>query len=281
MKAKPKLGLALSGGSALGIAHIGVLQSLREHNVPIDCIAGTSAGSVAAACYAFGMTPDDMAKKAKNFGWLTFFKFSYSTLGLVTDEALGDMMRKLLGDVKIEDANIPLAIVATDLGTGDKMVFRKGSVAEAVMASCCLPGLFVPVKLGGRQFVDGGLVENVPLSPLAAMGADIKVGVNLARWRTYRPPRHFVDVMLDSVDIVTHAQGKFHPVPADVWIDPHLEEYTMSDWGKAAEFLIIGYRAATEAIPEINDALGVAGRAAARRGAKAPWYRRLLDFLGS
>jgi len=274
-----KIGLALSGGSALGIAHIGVLRALAEHDIPIDCIAGTSAGAVVAAAYAFGIGPDEMEKKSKDLSWRTFFKFSYSALGLTSNDLVGEMMKKLLGDVKIEDAKIPLAIIATDLGTGDKMIFRKGSVADAVMASTCLPGLFVPRKLHGTQFVDGGLVENVPLSPLAAMGADIKIGVNLERWRTYKPPKNFVDVMLDSIDIVVHAQGKFHPVPADVNIEPHLEQYTMSDWNKGPELVSMGHKAALAAVPEIERLIGP--RRASRPAPKTPWYRRLWRWLGA
>jgi len=255
MKNRPRVGLALSGGSALGISHIGALQSLADHHVPIDCIAGTSAGSMVAALYAFGMAPDEMAKTAKKLNWFTFFKFSYSTLGLVTNQAVGDMFIKLVGDVNIEDAAIPLAIVATDLTSGEKVVFRKGNAAHAIMASTCVPGLFVPVKSGSTLLVDGGLVENLPLSPLEEMGAQVKIGVDLERYRAYKAPRHLVDVMMNSVDIVTHAQSKYRASPADVRIEPHLEAYTTSDWGRAAELLAEGYRTATNAIPDIMQRL--------------------------
>ena len=252
---KTKVGLALSGGSALGILHVGVLQSLLDHKIPIDCISGTSAGALAAACYAFGVPLSVMAQESANLNWFKLSKFSYSMLGLITNQAIGDLLNRLLGPVKIEQAKIPLAIIATDLQTGGEVIFSKGDLAEAVMASCCLPGIFMPLTVFGRQLVDGGLVENLPMSPLEAMGANVKIGVNLARYRTYKEPKNLIDVMLNSVDIMTHHQSNLNSAVADILIEPHLEKYTASDWKKSAELIGEGYRAATLAVPAIKKLL--------------------------
>ncbi len=159
-KKYPKIGLALSGGAALGIAHVGALQALADHNVPISYLSGTSAGAVVAAGLAFGLTPEQMSERAKNLSWYKLSNISYSRMGLITTQGVGNMMKEILGDVNIEDAKIPLAIVATNIENGEAIIFKKGSVAEAVMASVCIPGLFVPTEYQGKKLVDGGLVKN-------------------------------------------------------------------------------------------------------------------------
>lgn len=254
-KKYPKIGLALSGGAALGITHIGVLQALADHNIPIHCVSGTSAGAVVASCLAFGISPEEMAKRAKNLSWLKLSNFSFSRMGLTSTEAIGKMMKEVLGDVNIEDAKIPLRIVATNIETGEVIIFTKGSVAEAVMASVCIPGLFIPTDYQGKKLVDGGLVKNLPLSLLEEMGAEYKIGVNLARWRTYKKPTNILDVMINALDIMTHKQTNFDAETADMLIEPHLEQFTASDFKKAAELITEGYRTTILALPKITNGI--------------------------
>lgn len=256
-KPKPKLGLALSGGSALGNVHIGVLQALSDNNIKIDFISGTSAGAVVAACFAFGLPLEQMAERAKNLSWLTLSKFSFSGMGLVSPKAIGDIIEKLLGKVSIEQAKIPLAIVATDIQTGQHVVFRKGDLAQAVMASAAIPGMFTPVEINSRLLVDGGVSENLPLLPLEEMGSEVELGVNLARFRSYKKPGNALGVMLNTFDIMTHRQANSAAARADVLIEPHLEAYTASDFKKATELINIGYRAAAASMPKIKEALSV------------------------
>jgi len=252
---RPKVGLALSGGSALGNVHIGVLQSFQDHKIPIDCISGTSAGAIVAACYAFGVPVEDMVDKTKSLSWYKISNLSYSRMGLITTDNIGRLTEELIGKVNIEDAKIPLAIIATDIESGEPVVFKKGNLSQAIMASVCIPGLFVPIEVNGRQLVDGGLVENLPLSPLQEMGAEIRIGVDLSRWRNYKKPTSVIDVMLNSLDIMTHTQTKEQAGRAEILIEPHLEKYTSSDFKKAVELAAEGYRAATLALPAINNAL--------------------------
>lgn len=278
-----KVGLALSGGSALGIVHLGVIQSFKDHGIPIDCIAGTSAGSCVAACYAFGVPMDEVIKLAKELNWFKISKLSRTAMGIASNQIVGDLVVKLIGrDAKIEEANIPLAIVATDVGTGEKIVFRSGRVAEALRASTAIPGLFEPLAKDGRLLVDGGLVENLPIKELADMHADVKIGVNLAKWRSYRTPKSIIGVMMNSVDIMVQHQSIAHGELADLIIEPHLESYTSSDWGKADALVKEGYRTATLAMPEIKKIISQAKAWSEKAAKEQPaWYARLWRWLAS
>ena len=161
----PKVGLALSGGSALGIAHIGVVKCLMENKIPIECVAGTSAGSIVAVCVAFDVPIKKMIEMSKGLNWSNLSQFGYSKMGLTSNKPVSEIMAGMVGNAKIEEAHIPLAIIATNIDTAKEVIFRHGNVAEAVMSSTCLPGFFVPVEVKGKKLVDGGLVENLPLSP--------------------------------------------------------------------------------------------------------------------
>lgn len=265
----PSVGLALSGGSAVGVAHIGAVRALREKGIGISHVSGTSAGSVVAACVAFGVSEERMIEVTKRLSWSNISDFGYSKLGLNSNRPVGKLVTELVGDVMIEDAPIPLAIIAADIDTGEKVVFRKGRLADAVRASTCIPGFFVPVDIDGRQYVDGGIVENVPLSPLRRMGADIRVGVDLGYWRTLRPTENILDVITNSYGILVRNQKDPSPSRDSIVVRPHLEKYSMSDFGKSDALIDIGYRAMRARIPEIRR------RAFARRF--SPW--RVLSML--
>lgn len=271
----PKIGLALSGGAALGIAHIGALQALADHNIKISCVAGTSAGAVVAACFAFGMTPAQISERAKNLSWYKLSNFSFSRMGLTTTDAIGKMMVEILGDVNIEDAHIPLAIVATNIENGEAIIFKKGSLAQAVMASVCIPGMFVPTEYQDKMLTDGGLVKNLPLSLLSEMGAEFKIGVNLAKWRKYKKPTNLIDVTLSALDILTHKQTNQDALLADAIIEPHLEQFTTSDFKKAAELINEGYRATVFALSKIIN--GVSNRHASKK--TGSFWQRLFNWF--
>lgn len=252
---RPKVGLALSGGSALGISHIGALRCLIDRNIPIDFISGTSAGSVVAAAYAFGVPFEKMIEISRRLSWSNVSKFGYSKLGLNSNEPVGDIIEEMIGNAKIEDALIPLAIVATDIDTGEKVVFRKGSVAQAVRASTCIPAFFVPVEIGKRRVVDGGLVENVPMSPLKEMGADLLIGVNLGHWRTFKKTHNVLDVITNSYSIMLRPQMAPSFFEGSIMIDPHLEKYRASDFEKADDLMKVGYEAANKMVARIEKQL--------------------------
>jgi NTE family protein len=267
---KQRVGVALSGGSALGIAHIGVLQSLRDHDIPIDCIAGTSAGAIVAACYAFGVPMEKVTETARKLSWYNIPKLSFSGLGLFSHAALAKFIEEFLKDAKIEDATIPLSIVAADLETGERVIFRKGSLIKALTASASIPGFFIPVEVGGHLLVDGGLVDNLPFFALSEMGATTKVGVNVNRWISRRQPKNLLDVATRSMEIAITYR---HPLAKnEILIEPHLEGFTPSDFSKAEGLVRAGYQAASLSIKEIRTMAG-------KRIPRVSWWENFRNWF--
>ena len=258
-----KIGLALGGGAARGIAHIGVLQAFADHGIPVDCITGTSAGAIVAASFAFGVPLDRITEKARALTWYSLSNFPISKLGLASNGVIEKMMEEVIGPADITEAKIPLAIVAADIESGEKVVFRRGKVATMVRASSCIPGMFAPVEVGARKLVDGGITENVPLSPLREMGAKILIGVDVTHWHSERKVGNVLDVMANAIDILANHQTNVAHRLADVLIMPDLGAYSPSDFKKADELVHAGYRAAMKKMPEIREAMakhGVGGR---------------------
>jgi len=225
-----KLGVALGGGSALGFAHLGVLKALEENDIKIDCISGTSVGAIFAALYAFGISFTDIEAESEKLNWLKLAQLKPSKFGMASNVAIKEILTKYIGKANIEDANIPLAIMTTDLETGSKVVFKSGNVIDTVLASSCMPGLFIPVKIGGLMLVDGGIVENVPISPLKGLGADVVIGVNLMRYRKYKKPKNIIGVLANSFDMINHrisAQPRKEDL--DFLIEPNLSDFLLND----------------------------------------------------
>jgi NTE family protein len=249
-----RIGLALGGGTALGFAHIGVLQAFEDGGVPIDFISGTSAGAIIGSLYAFGVSFKDIEDEAKNLNWKKAAKIHPSKLGIATNDAVRKILEKHIGKkADIIDAKIPLAIVATDIESGAKIIFRSGNVVDAVLASSCLPGLFAPVQIQGMMLVDGGIVENVPVSPLKGMGADIIVGVNLLRYRKYLKPENIMGVLSNSFDMINHKiSTQPRPDGAHILIEPDLSGYYMGDINKWQEIADCGYKETLEHIDTIK-----------------------------
>ena len=165
LKKKKNIGLALGGGVFLGAAHIGVLRAIDEFNIKISHIAGTSIGALIAALYAFRKSWEDIKSIALELGWFDISGLSLSKYGLLSNKNVGKIITDTLGDVKFEDSNIPLAAIATDISTGNKVVLTKGRVADGVMASTCIPGVFLPVEINGELLVDGVLSKTFRLLP--------------------------------------------------------------------------------------------------------------------
>ncbi len=249
---KLKIGLALSGGGALGIAHIGALKALQANKIKISCISGTSAGAIVAACWAFGVSADEMIEISKKLNWLKISNFGYSKLGLNSNKPVGKIIRDYIGDKNIQDAKIPLAIVATDIDSGKKIVFREGDVAQAVMASACIPVFFAPVKIEKRNFVDGMLVENLPFSPLKKMGAQLEIGVDLSMWMAHKKTDNVLDVVNNSYGIVARQQCSGVLKEERIIIQPHLEKFTLFDFKNPEQLFAAGFDATEIAIAEIK-----------------------------
>lgn len=246
-----KIGLALGGGAILGAAHIGVLRALEEKDVRIKCIAGTSIGAFIAALYAFGRSPQEIESIVTELDWLDASGFSLSRYGLLSNEKLGDKLKQALGDVSFAESKVPLAVVATDIGVCKKVVLNQGSVAEAVMASACLPGIYIPVEIEDRLLVDGGLVENVPISPLKEMGAEIVLGVDLNAKRKYQRPEDIIDVLANALDLAIDNATRIQTSKADIIISPELSAYNRTDVEKIHDLIKEGYDAAKAILAEI------------------------------
>lgn len=181
LTATANLGLALGGGGALGVAHVGVLQVLRERGITPTVIAGTSAGAVIGAAYAYGLDPYELEEQVIQASWGSFGTFTARPgLGFLTADALRQTVRNVAGDASIEDLPIKFAAVATDVDTRESHVFTTGPVAEALAASIAVPGLFRPVRIDGHWYVDGGVVQNLPIETAFGLGADHVIGVRLA-----------------------------------------------------------------------------------------------------
>ncbi len=237
-----KIGLALGGGAVLGASHVGVLKAIEELDLEISYIAGTSIGAFVAAFYAFGKTPAEIEEIALKLTWMDISGISLFKNGLLSNEKLGDLISEYIGNEKIENAKIPLAMIATDIFTGKKVVLKKGNVAKGVMASTCLPGIFIPVEMNDVTLVDGGIVENVPIDTIKEMGADYVVGVDLNAKNKYEKPNNILDVIMNSFHFTLKAAAKYQTENADLLIMPDLSEFNMADTSQVKDLIEQGYK---------------------------------------
>jgi len=247
---KTKVGLALGGGATLGTAHIGVLKAIDEMGIDLQCISGTSIGAYIAALYSFGTSPADIEEEIRGLDWLDISGFSLQKLklGFLTNEKLGESLDRMLGNAKIGDAKMRLAIVATDVANGKKVVLTECPVSQAVMASTAVPGIYAPVDIDDHMLVDGGLVENVPISPLDDLGADLIIGVDLGTQRSYRRPEDLIDVLVNSIDIAIDNATRLQTSKAEVVVAPQLGAFSRTDSGQISELIDEGYSAARSAL---------------------------------
>jgi NTE family protein len=247
-----KIGLALGGGAVLGASHIGTLKALEECDLAPDMIAGTSIGAFIAAFYAFGVSIEEMTEIAINMKWLNISSLSLSKRGLLSNEKLGVVLEERVGKRDIADADLPLAIVTTDLSSGEKVVFREGDLATAVMASTCIPGIFIPIESDGRILVDGVLVENVPVSPLEEMKADQIIAADVNALRLYDKPDDIIEVVMNALDIAVDSLSRPQTDDVDLLIRPKLTSYsrTEMDPEKIGGLIEEGYQTTMQKIEE-------------------------------
>lgn len=247
------IGLALGGGAAKGIAHIGVLKAFEEEGLKISYLSGTSIGSLVAAYYAFGKSIEEITAVGEQLTFKSITSFSWrKTGGFFTTDAVRQMIIRDLGDVQIEDAKIPLAICTTDIVTGEQVAFEKGSLVDAVCASVAVPGVFAPVEIDGRILVDGGIVENVPVSLLEDLGAGISVAVNLNGIKQYPIPDGMLDVVSNAIDICMDLKTRAQIKKADVVISLDLSAFNRTDnKDRVHELIEEGYRPAKEQISKV------------------------------
>src|SRR5687768_7056862 len=251
-----KIGLALSGGGARGYAHIGVLKALVENEIRIDLVAGTSAGSFAGAAYAAGMSVEEMLELGKKVSWFGVAGFSYSPRGLLSNAALGSLVKANFPIIRFEELLIPFAAVACDLETGDEVVFKdEGDLAEAIRASCAIPGVFVPVTDGaGRQLVDGGVVSPMPTRVLRKMGADIVIAVDLLTCGStfWGRPSTLLGTFFQSAMMLIRTASRNQHYRADIVIEPKIAHIRPDELAKRDELVELGEQAALEKLDDLN-----------------------------
>ncbi len=246
------VGLALGGGFARGFAHLGVLQVLEENRVPISCIAGTSVGSILGAAYATGAPLARIMAVCRTVRFKDFARWRISRLGLASNDRIANLVRDVFNSQTFESLLIPMAVVATDLGTGEPVVFQHGNLADALRASCAFPGLFEPVRIGTRCLADGGLVAPVPTQAARNMGAGCVIGVSVGsdNWDSSVPSSLF-QVVARSISAAQKHQTQPWESFADLVVQPDLQTINWDDFARADEAIAAGVAAARQALPRI------------------------------
>jgi NTE family protein len=249
-----RVGLALGGGFARGIAHIGVLKVLEANRVPIDFIAGTSVGALIAASYACGAPLAALEEQAAATRFKDFGKWTLSWLGLASNERLENYLQRFCAVNTFEELKTPLAIAATDLGTGEAVYFSSGELGPPLRASCAYPGLFLPVEHDGRILVDGFLAAAVPVEAVRKLGAELVIAVYLESGGNERP-KTMAEIISRSFSIMQrHAQQHWRK-GVDVLIEPAVKPYAWDDFARTPELIAAGEAAARAALPRILGAL--------------------------
>lgn len=254
---QPKVGLALGGGFARGIAHLGVLRTLEQNHIPVDYIAGNSAGALAAIAYASGLSFEEVAKRAAALRFGVFGQWRFSWLGLASNQRLEFYPKRFLNITTFEELRIPVAIAATDLISGEAVYFKEGPLGPPLRASCAYPGLFQPVHYQGRTLVDGFVGATVPVEGVAHMGADVIVAVFLDS-EPITKPTNFTDVIGRSFTIIQRHADLTWRARADVVIEPRVREFAWDDFAKTPQLIEAGAQAAEKALPRIREALEAA-----------------------
>ena len=247
------LGLALGGGGAKGIAHIGVLKSIKENNLDISYISGTSAGAIVASYFAFQKDLDLIEGLGDKLNAKNVLKFSFNSLGYSSTNSIREMLLKDIGDVKIEDAPIPLAICTTDIIKGESYFITHGSLIDAVCASVAVPGLFVPIEMHNRLLADGGITENLPVNILKEMGAGIIIAVDLSGTPDYPKPKNVVEMVSNGLDIAIDFKTKKDLKKADIPISLDLSAFSKFDNSENKNDIInIGYQTTEKQISKLK-----------------------------
>jgi NTE family protein len=249
----PTIGVALGGGFARGMAHIGVLKVLEQEGIPVRIIAGTSVGALIGACYCSGLSIEELEKVAHSVRFTTFARWTVSRYGFASNDRMMQFLNRTLKVKTFEELQIPLGITATDFNSGEGVVFHSGSMVDPIRASCAYPGMFLPVNIRGRWLVDGMLSHPVPTSPLHEMGADRIIAVHLrGQWTKDGAPRHLFDVIGQSFAIAQDQMSHLWRGAADVIVEPNVAGFAYDDFKRAGELITAGEIATKKVLPEIR-----------------------------
>ncbi|MBI3067714.1 MAG: patatin-like phospholipase family protein [Betaproteobacteria bacterium] len=247
-----RIGLALGGGAARGFAHVGVIKALEANGIVPDIIVGTSAGSFVGALYAAGYGPADLERVALQLDESTIGDWSLPDRGVFKGEALQDFVNRAVQNRPLEKLNRLFAVVATDLQTGQAVAFRQGNTGMAVRASSSVPGVFQPVNINGREYVDGGLVSPVPVRVARSLGADVVIAVDISSKPAHRRVADLVDMLLQTFSIMGQAIAAHELGEADVVIRPATGAIGPIDFNSRRQAIAEGEKATRAAIPLIR-----------------------------
>jgi NTE family protein len=251
---RPKVGLALAGGFARGIAHIGVIRALKNAGVPIDVVAGTSVGALIGACYCANVPLNDMQRLATDTTFADFGRWTPSWLGLATNFRMERYLERFTLKKTFEELTTPLAIAASDIIDGITIYYTRGLLGPPMRGSCAYPGLFVPIQFEGRTLVDGFLTAPVPVEGALLLGADIVIAVYLEAGG-FTAPRTAADVISRSFSIIQRHADIAWRQQADVIIEPDVKPFVWDDFTHTDELVAVGEAAAQAALPQVLKAL--------------------------
>lgn len=237
-----KIGLVLSGGGARGIAHLGVVKALQEMGIQFDQIAGTSAGAITGALIAQGYSPDESLKIIESSSFVRHLRPAWNRMGLLRIDTAIDLYRKYLPHDSFEGLQIPLHVLAVDLNDGEQVVFEQGELIRPVLASCCLPGIFEPMLINKRQFVDGGVLNNLPVE-IIENKVDVIIGSHCNVLGPRKPVTSMRGVIERSLVLAVQSKTRERFAKCTVLIEPpQLAQYGTTDIGKARELFRVGYQ---------------------------------------
>ena len=247
------IGIALGGGASKGFAHIGILKVLKQHNIPIKVVAGTSAGAIVGSLYASGMSPDRLELEAEILGKTDLVDLTLSTSGFIKGDKLQNYINQKVGNRPIQQFPIRFTAVATDFSTGKAVAFNTGNAGQAVRASASIPNVFQPAVIGGRKYVDGGLSQPVPVSAARSQGANFVIAVDISARPTKNTVAGFFSYLDQTLNIMSHSALQNELGKANVVIKPAvLELGAVGGFDQKARAIKLGEQAALAALPEIK-----------------------------
>jgi NTE family protein len=250
-----KIALVLGAGASKGFAHIGVLKVLESNNVPVHMIVGTSAGSFVGSLYAYGYNAFELQKLSFAIERDDIIDFTIPDNGFIKGEKLEGYINQMLGNRPMEKLKIPFYAVATDIQSGREVVFGSGNTGTAVRASCSIPGIFRPVNISGRMYVDGGVVSPVAVEAARRLGADVVIAVDVSGDVEASAPNGTIETLLQAINIMYSKLAAIQLSEADVVIKPRVGYIGSADFSKRHEATLEGEKAALEALPKIQEIL--------------------------
>jgi len=246
-----KIALVLGAGASKGFAHIGVLKVLETNKIPVHMIVGTSVGSVVGGLYAYGLSAFELHKLSSSIEQKDIVDLTIPDNGFIKGEKLEEFVNKTLKNTPMEKLKIPFYSVATEIQGGREIVFGRGNTGQAVRASCSIPGVFRPVKIGDKVYVDGGVISPVAVEAAKRLGADVVIAVDISASAERTPPGNTIETLLQSIDIMYSKLAAIQLLQADIVIRPKVGQIGSADFSKRHEAILEGEKAATEVLPNI------------------------------